>query len=93
MMNLFVFMSESNLEEDGFDSDVSMTLLNTQQNMSYTLDLQSIRTAQLHDFSLMPLVEKRIANRVISNINYTYKSVQGVELIHENNRILAPESK
>ena len=88
-----MFMSESNLKEDDFDSDVLMTLSDTQENTTYALDLQLMRTAQLNDVSLMSMVEKRIASRVISNTNYTHKSIEGVELVHKNNRILVPESK
>ena len=71
MMNMCMFMSESNVEEDGFDSDALMTLLDTQQDLLYALDIQSMRTTQLNDDSLMLMVEKCIASRVISNTSYT----------------------
>ena len=86
-------MSESNFEEDGFDSDVLMTLLDTKQDSSYALDLQSIRIAQLNDDNLMSMVEKRIVSRVTNNTNYTFKSVKSIELIHKNNRTLVSKSK
>ena len=93
MMNMCIFMSESDFEGDGFNSNVLMSMSDTQQDSSYALDLQSMRTAQLNDTSLMTMVKNRIAGRVISNTNLTYKSIDSIELIHKNNRMLVPNSK
>ena len=90
MMNLCMFMSESIFEEDGFDlnSNILMALSDSVKS-SYALDLQSMRTAQLKNETLMKMVENHI---VISGARsvYTYKSVEGIELIHKNNRIIVP---
>ena len=93
MMNMCMFMLESNFKEDGFDSNVLMSLLDTSEDLLYVLDLHAMRTAQLADNSLMLMAEKNIASKVNSNTNYPYKSVNGVEFIHKNNWILVPESK
>ena len=92
-MNMCIFMSESNFVEDGFYSNVLIEILDTQQDSSHKLDLQSMRKSQLNDDSLITMVEERITGRILSYTNYTYKSVEGIELIHKNNRILVPKSK
>ena len=45
MMNLCIFMSESNFEVDGFDSDNNIQItLSDSVKSSYPLNLQSMRT-------------------------------------------------
>lgn len=49
MMNICIFMAESNFKENNFDSDGLMKMSDTQEDLSYILDLTSMRTAQLND--------------------------------------------
>ena len=49
-------MLESNFEVDGYNSNILMIMLDTQEEDSYPLDLTSMRTAQLNDESLMLIV-------------------------------------
>ena len=42
MMNLCMFLSESDFEEDGFNSGILMSMIETYDS-SYALDLKSIR--------------------------------------------------
>ena len=60
--------------------------------LSYPLDLQSMRTAQLNNDSLMKMVGNHITISGASS-TYTYKSVKGIELIYKNNRIIVSQSK
>ena len=93
MMNICMFMLESNLEENGFNNDVLMTMSDTEY-LSYPSDLTSMRIAQLNDESLMLIVWSYIASSGPTNTLYTYyKYVEGVELTHKNNRIMVPKSK
>ena len=86
-------MSESNFNEDGFDCDNNILMTASENNSSYPLDLQSMQTAQLNDESLVNMVDSHITSNSTSSTTYTYKSVEGLELIHKNNRILVPQSK
>ena len=89
-MNLCMFMSKSNFEEDGFDLDSNILMtLSGSVKLSYALDLQSMCIAQLKDDTLMRMVENHIAISGASSA-YTYKCVKGIELIHKNNRIIVP---
>ena len=51
-----------------------------------------MRTAQLNDDILMTKVENHITLNGAS-LSYTYKNVEGIELIQKNNRIIVPQSK
>ena len=44
-----MYMSESNFEEDGFDSDGLRTMSDTQEDSSHPLNFTSMRTAQLNN--------------------------------------------
>ena len=81
-----MFLSESNFEDDGFNSDCDtvMTLSET-EDCDYALDLKSIREAQLDDERLNEIVKKHLSCNGNNDIVYTYKSVNDVELIHQNN--------
>ena len=92
MMNICMFLSESEFEDDGFDDDAVMTMEEVDES-SYPLDLKSMRTAQLEDEDLIRIVKNHISGSEKNNTVYTYKAVKEVELIHKNNRILAPKSK
>ena len=48
MMNICMFLSESEFEEDGFNDDAMMTMIEI-DDPSYALDLKSMREAQLND--------------------------------------------
>ena len=65
--HVYVF-SESNFKEDGFDSDGIMMMLGTQENLSYSLDLTSMRTTQLNNESLMSIVGRYIATSGKNNL-------------------------
>jgi hypothetical protein len=60
MMNLCMFMSESNFAEDGFDCDNNILMTASDIESSYPLDLQSMQTAQLNDESLVKMVDTHI---------------------------------
>jgi len=51
MMNICIFLLESDFKEDNFDNDVLMIMLDTNDS-SYALDLESIQTAQMVDEGL-----------------------------------------
>ena len=55
MMNICMFLSESNFEEDGFDDDAVMTMKEVDES-SYPLDLKSMRRAQLDNEDLIQIV-------------------------------------
>ena len=96
MMNICLFLSECEFEDDGFSSDCNtvMTLSETEEeDCAYALDLKSMREAQLDDKPLMKLVKQHIQSNGHDDAIYTYKSVEDVILIHKNNRILVPQSK
>ena len=92
MMNICMFLLESEFEDDGLDDDAVMTMKEVDKS-SYPLDLKSMRTAQLEDENLIRIVRNHLSGSGINNTVYTYKAVEDVELIHKNNRILVPRSK
>ena len=94
MMNICMFLSGCEFEDDGFNSDCDtvMTMSET-EDCEYALDLKSMREAQLDDKALMKLVKQHIQSNGHDDTIYTYKSVEDVVLIHKNNRILVPQSK
>ena len=63
MMNICLFLSECEFEDDGFNSDCDtvITLSETEEeDCAYALDLKSMREAQLDDKPLMKLVKQHI---------------------------------
>ena len=62
IMNACMFMSESNFKEDGFDSQLLMTMPDTLDESSCPLDLISTQIAQLNDDSLMSIMNNYIAS-------------------------------
>jgi hypothetical protein len=97
-MNMCLFMSESNFQDDGFDNDTlshnDNYLMSMVQQSSFPLDLLSMKEEQLKDNKIISIVSKHIKeNNDDTEALYTYKVVEDVELIHKNNRILVPESK
>ena len=60
MMNICMFLSESEFEEDGFDDDAVMTMKEVDES-SYPLDLKSMRTAQLDDEDLVRIVQNHLS--------------------------------
>ena len=95
MMNICLFLSECEFEDDGFNSDCNtvMTLSEPEDDCDYALDLRSMREAQFNNKSLMKLAKQHIQSNGHNDAIYTYKSVEDVILIHKNNRILVPQSK
>ena len=89
MMNICMFLSESEFEEDGFDDDAVMTMKEVDES-SYPLDLKSMRTAQLDDENLVRIVRNHLSGSGKNDTVYTYKAVEEVELIHKNIQILVP---
>ena len=68
----------------------------TEEDLSYPLDLTPMRTSQLNDEGLMSIViNSYIASSGPDNTIYTYmyKYVEGIELVHKNNRIMVLNSK
>ena len=60
MMNICMFLSESEFEEDGFDDDAVMTMVEVDKS-SHPLDLKSMREAQLDDEELIRVVKKHLS--------------------------------
>ena len=89
-MNMCMFISESNFKEDGFNSNILMTMSDTQEDSSYTLDFTSMWTAQLNGEGLISIVGRYIISSGKDDTIYTCKCVKRIELIHKNNRILFP---
>ena len=52
-----------------------------------------MREAQLDDEQLNKIVKKHLSCDGNNDTVYTYKAVEDVELIHQNNQILVPKSK
>ena len=92
MMNICMFLFESEFEEDGFDDDAVMTLAEV-EDPSYALDLKLMQEAQLNDKDLIRIVKNHLSGSGKNDTVYTYKTVENVELIHKNNQILVPRSK
>ena len=88
---LCLFMSKSNFEDDGLNGDLLMPMTRTEET-SFPLDMISMRNAQLNDDNLQSMVNKEIKQNKDASI-YTYKEVEGIELIHKANRILVPKTK
>ena len=89
---MYIFLSESEFEEDDFNSDVMMTMTET-FDPSYTLYSKSMREAQLNNESLNEIVKKHLSSSGKNNTLYTYKTVEEVKLVHKNNQIFVPQSK
>ena len=88
-MNICMFLFKSEFEEDGFDNDILMSLSESEYPL-YALDLKSMQEAQLNDERLNKIVKKHLSSKWNNDTVYTYKPVEDVELIHQNNRILVP---
>ena len=73
MMNVCMFLSESVFEEDGFDDDAVMTMVEVDES-SYPLDSKSMRTAQLEDEDLIRIVKNHLSgsgkNNTVYSINF-----------------------
>ena len=92
MMNICMFLLESNFRENRFDDDAVMTMKEVDES-SYPLTLKSMRTAQLEDEALIRIVKNHLSESGNNDTVYTYKAVEDVEdveLIHKNNQILVP---
>jgi len=79
-MNMCLFMSESNFEDDGFNQDTLSQndnyLMMIKQQSSFPLDLLSMKEEQLKDDKLMSIVSKHIKNNKNKDDTlYTYKVV------------------
>lgn len=78
MMNMCMIMSESNFEEDSFDSNILMTMLDTLYQSSHPFGLNLMQTAQLNNDSLMSIVSNYITSSGRNNTIYMYKCVEGI---------------
>ena len=65
MMNICMFLSESEFEDDGLD-DAVMTLKEVDES-SYPLDLKSMRLAQLEDEDLIRIVRNHLSRSGVNN--------------------------
>ena len=92
MMNICMFLSESEFEEDNFNNDAIMTMTEL-EDPSYALDLKLMQEAQLNNEELVRIVKNHLSGSGKNDTVYTYKKLEGVELIHTNNRILVPRSR
>ena len=87
-----MFLSESEFEEDGFDGNVIMSMTET-DDPSYALDLKLMREAQLNDEGFNQIVKEHLSSSGKNDTVFTYKTVADIKLVHQNNRILVPQSK
>ena len=92
MMNICMFLSETEFEEDDFDNDAVMTMSKV-DDPSYPLDLKSMREAQLIDDNLIRILKNHLSGRGKNNTIYTYKTVEDIKLAYKTNQILVPRSK
>ena len=92
MMNMCMLLLESEFEEDGFDDDVMMSMVEV-EDPSYTLDLKLMREAQLNDKDLIKIVKNHLSSSGKNDTVYTYNTVEDVKLFHKNNQILVPQLK
>ena len=92
MMNICMFLLETEFKEDGFDDDTVMTMAEV-EDPYYPLDLKSMREAQLNDKDLIRIMKNRLSGSGENNTVYIYKTVEDVKLIHKNNQILVPRTK
>ena len=74
--NRCMFMLESNFKEVRFDNNVLVKISDTQEELPFLLDLQSMREAQLNDNRLMLVIQTCINNSEEGNS-------KGIELIHQ----------
>ena len=74
--NRCMFMLESNFKEVRFDSNVLVKISDTQEELPFLLDLQSMREAQLNDNRLMLVIQTCINNSEKGNS-------KGIELIYQ----------
>ena len=63
------------------------------EDCDYTWDMKSMQEAQLDDKRLKEIVKKHLSCNGNNDTVYTYKSVEDVELIHQNNQILVSKSE
>ena len=84
MMNICMFLSEAEFEENGSNDNAVMTMSEV-DDPSYPLELKSMREAQLIDEDLIRIVENHLSGNEKNDTVYTYKTVEDVELIHKNN--------
>ena len=70
MMNMCMFLLESEFEEDGFNDDVVMTMVEV-EDPSYSLDLKSMQEAQLNDEVLIKIVKNHLSSNRSTNTVYT----------------------
>ena len=57
---MYIFLSETEFEEDGFDDDAVMTMAEVEDS-SYPLDLKSTREVQLNDEDLIRIVKNHLS--------------------------------
>jgi hypothetical protein len=89
-MNMCLFLSESNFEDNGFNQDILSQNDNYCMSMkqssspSFPLDLSSMKEEQLKDDKIISIVSKHINNNKNKNDTlYTYKVVEDVDLINK----------
>ena len=70
MMNIYMFLLESEFEEDGFDNNAVMIMAEVDES-SYPLDLKSTRKAQLNDEELIRVVKNHLSGSGKNNTVYT----------------------
>ena len=92
-VNIDLWGPKSVVKVNGFTYELHLMTMSNTEESSYALDLKSMREAQLTDKVLMKLVKQHITSKGHNDTVYTYKSVEGIELIHKNNKILVPQSK
>ena len=85
-------MSQCNFESDCFDD--SLYPINTadfdEADEIFPLSMKQIAWDQMNDEKLVSDVQKHIKN--FGSLRYTYKNVEGADVIHDNNKILVPAS-
>ena len=92
MMNICMFLLESEFVEDSFDDDTVMLIAEVEDPF-YSLDLKLMQKVQLSNIDFIRIVKNHLSSSVQNNIMYTYIPVEDVELVYKNNQILVPRSK
>ena len=75
MMNMCMLLLESEFEEDGFDDDVVISIVEV-DNSSYALDLKLMQEEQLNDKDLIKIVKNHLSGSGKNDTVYTYKTLE-----------------
>ena len=83
MMHTCMVLLGSEFEDDGFNSDILMSMKEI-ENPSYVLDLKSMWEAKLNNEVLIKIVKNHLQSSEKNDTVYAYKTVEDIELVHKN---------